>query len=148
VRAVDLMTPVPKVVLAWEPVSKVAGIMRDYDVGIVPVVTDRDFVRPVGVITDRDIVLRHVAACHHDECRAEEVMTPAPLFTVEPDEEIDAILAMMRTEKIRRVLVTSPSGRLLGVVSQADLLLHGGPQNIDAVERALCSISEPMILQR
>jgi CBS domain-containing protein len=142
------MTPLPEVVLAWDPVSRVGEIMRNHDVGVVPVVTDLSFMRPVGVITDRDIVLRHVAAGHHCECLAEEVMTPAPLLTVEPDDDVDAILAIMRTEKVRRVLVVSPSGRLLGIVSQADLLLHAGPENIGAVARALCSVSEPIILQR
>jgi CBS domain-containing protein len=148
VTAVDLMTPLPEVVLAWDSLERVAEIMRDRDVGIVPVVTDRSFLRPVGVITDRDIVLRHVAAGHHTECLAEDVMTLAPLFTVEPDDDIDAILAIMRTQKVRRVLVVSPSGRLIGIVSQADLLLHAGPTYIGAVERALCSVSESVILQR
>lgn len=146
--AVDLMTPLPEVVLAWDSLERVAEIMRDTDVGVVPVVTDRSFLRPVGVITDRDIVLRHVAAGHHPGCLAEEVMTPAPLFTVEPDDDIDAVLMIMRTQKVRRVLVVSPSGRLLGIISQADLLLQAGPMHIDAVERALCSVSEPIILQR
>ena len=147
-RAVDLMTPLPKVVLAWDPVDKVAEIMRNYDVGAVPVVTDLSFMRPVGVITDRDIVLRHVAAGHHCECLAEEVMTPAPLFTAEPDDDVDTLLEIMRTQKVRRVLVVSPSGRLLGIVSQADLLLHAGPQHVSSIGRTICSISEPIVLQR
>ena len=147
-RAVDLMTPLPKVVLAWDPVDKVAEIMRNYDVGAVPVVTDLSFMRPVGVITDRDIVLRHVAAGHHCECLAEEVMTPAPLFTAEPDDDVDTLLEIMRTQKVRRVLVVSPSGRLLGIVSQADLLLHAGPQHVNSIGRTICSISEPIVLQR
>lgn len=142
------MTPLPEVVLAWDPVSKVACIMRDRDVGIVPVVADRHFMRPTGVITDRDIVLRHVAAGHLRECLAEEVMTPAPLFTLDPDDDIEAILTIMRTHKVRRVLVTSPSGRLLGIVTRTDLLQHAGPEHIDAVEQALCAVSERGVLQR
>lgn len=142
------MTPEPVVVLPWDPLLHVAEIMRDYDVGIVPVVNDRVSMRVIGVITDRDIVIRHVAQGHHYECPAEDAMTRGPLFCVEPDDDLDAVLAKMRTQKVRRVLVISPSGRLLGVVSQADVLLHAGPENAGTVERVLSVISEPIILQR
>ena len=104
--------------------------------------------RVVGVITDRDIVLRHVAAGHHYECPVEDAMTREPLFTVEPDEDLETVMAVMRTHKVRRVLVVSPSGRLLGVISQADIVLHAGPDYSLAVERMIASISEPIILQR
>ena len=147
-RAVDLMTPEPEVLLPWDPLSRAAEIMRDYDVGIVPVVNDRARMRVIGVITDRDIVIRHVAQGHHHECPAEDAMTREPLFAVEPDDDLETVLAIMRTQKVRRVLVISPSGRLLGIISQADLLLHAGPQNSGAVEHVLSVISEPIILQR
>lgn len=142
------MTPEPEVLLPWDPLSRAAEIMRDYDVGIVPVVKDRARMRVIGVITDRDIVIRHVAQGHHHECPAEDAMTREPLFAVEPDDDLETVLAIMRTQKVRRVLVISPSGRLLGIISQADLLLHAGPQNSGAVEHVLSVISEPIILQR
>lgn len=147
-RAVDLMTPEPRVVLPWEPLMKVAEIMRDYDVGVVPVVNDRASMRVIGLITDRDIAIRHVAEGHHYECPAEDAMTREPLFCVEPDDDLEAVLTKMRTQKVRRVVVTSPTGRLLGIVSQADVLLHAGPENAGTVERVLTAISEPVILQR
>lgn len=142
------MTPEPEVVLPWDPLLRAAEIMRDYDVGIVPVVNDRASMRVIGVITDRDIVIRHVAQAHHYECPAEDAMTREPLFCVEPDDDLETVLSKMRTQKVRRILVISPSGRLLGIISQADLLLHAGPENSSAVDRALCVISEPIILQR
>jgi CBS domain-containing protein len=147
-RAVDLMTPLPEVVRPFDPLIKVAEIMRDHDVGVVPVVNDRDSMRIVGVITDRDIVLRHVAAGHHYECPVEDAMTREPLYTVEPDEDLEAVMTVMRTQKVRRVLVVSPSGRLLGIISQADIVLHTGPDYPLAVERMIASISEPIILHR
>ncbi|HET9441090.1 MAG TPA: CBS domain-containing protein [Longimicrobiales bacterium] len=147
-RAVDLMTPLPEVVLTYDPLFKVAEIMRDHDVGMVPVVNDRESMRVVGVITDRDIVLRHVASGHHYECPAEDAMTREPLFSVEPDEDLETVMTMMRTQKVRRILVVSPSGRLLGIISQADLVLHAGPEYPLAVERVISAISEPLILQR
>jgi CBS domain-containing protein len=142
------MTPEPEVLLPWDPLLRAAEIMRDYDVGIVPVVNDRASMRVIGVITDRDIVIRHVAQGHQHECPAEDAMTREPLFTVEPDDDLETVLAIMRTQKVRRILVISPSGRLLGIISQADLLLHTGPRNRGAVEHVLSVISEPIILQR
>ena len=142
------MTPEPEVVLPWEPLVHVAEIMRDHDVGIVPVVNDRVSMRVIGVITDRDIVIRHVAQAHYHECPVEIAMTREPLFYVEPHDDLETVLTKMRTQKVRRVLVVSPSGRLLGIVSQADILLHAGPDHVGAVERVLSIISEPIILQR
>jgi CBS domain-containing protein len=142
------MTPEPEVVLPWEPLVRVAEIMRDHDVGIVPVVNDRSSMRVIGVITDRDIVIRHVAQGHQNQCTAEFAMTREPLFCVEPDDDLESVLAKMRRQRVRRILVVSPSGRLLGIVSQADVLLHAGPENTGSVERVLSVISEPIILQR
>lgn len=147
-RALDIMTPNPRVVTPDEPLVRVAEIMRDYDVGMVPVVGDRSTMRVVGVITDRDIAIRHVAACIHHDCAAGEIMSQDVLHTVEPDDDIETAMTLMRIEKIRRVLVVAPNGRLLGVISQADLLLHEGQEHPIAVERVLASISEPVILHK
>lgn len=144
-RALDIMTPNPKVVTADDSLVHVAEIMRDCDVGMLPVVSDRETMRVVGVITDRDIVIRHVAAAIQHDCRAREIMSHDVLHRVEPDDDIEVVLNLMRLEKIRRVLVVAPNGRLLGIVSQADLLLHEGQEHPIAVERVLASISEPAI---
>lgn len=147
-RALDIMTPNPRVVTPDEPLVRVAEIMRDYDVGVVPVVADRTTMRIVGVITDRDIVIRHVAKCIYHDCPAGEVMSEDVLHTVEPDDDLETVMTLMRIEKVRRVLVVAPNGRLLGIISQADILLHAGQEHPIAVERVLASISEPAILHK
>lgn len=53
-RVVDVMTPLPDVVQQDDPVWRAADVMRDHDVGIVPVVRDHNSMRLIGVITDRD----------------------------------------------------------------------------------------------
>ena len=147
-RVVDIMTPLPKVVQKDDPVWRVADIMRDVDVGLVPVVTDRESMRVVGVVTDRDIVIRNVASLCNTGAPVSDVMTVPPIFTVEPDDTVLDTLATMRIHKVRRVLVTTTTGRLIGIVSLADVLLHCGNDQKSEVERALCSIAEPAILQR
>jgi len=54
----ELMTPEPRVVTGSDPVSHVARLMRDFDIGMVPVVDDAAHRHARGVITDRDIVVR------------------------------------------------------------------------------------------
>ncbi len=146
-KALDIMTPNPRVVTPEEAVARVAEIMREYDVGMVPVVTDRATMHVAGVITDRDIAIRCVATARHDAA-ARDIMSHDVLYRCEPDDDIESVMSLMRVEKVRRVLVVAPNGRLLGVVAQADLLLHEGQEHPIAVERVLASISEPALLHR
>jgi CBS domain-containing protein len=133
-KARDLMTPRPFVVLPDEPILRAAEIMRDHDVGAVPVVDDRERMVLVGVITDRDLAIRHIAAAH--------------LVTVRPDVGVDDVMKKMRRCKVRRVMVTDEDGVLLGVVAQADVVREEGDEHPRRVEKMLEEISEPVGLPR
>lgn len=147
-KAKDLMTPRPHVVLPDEPVLRAAEIMRDHDVGIVPVVSDRESLVLVGVVTDRDLAVRHVAEAHHHDCAVRAHMTSGRLVTVKPGAGVEEVMDKMREYKVRRVMVTDGEGRLQGVVAQADLLLEEGAEHPRRVERVLEEISEPVGLPR
>jgi CBS domain-containing protein len=147
-RAEDLMTPDPRTVRESDPVVRAAELMRDLDVGCLPVVSDHDERRPVGTVTDRDIAMRAVAGGLAVERPVSEVMTSAHLATVHPDDDVDAVKRMMRVDKVRRILVVSHEGELVGVISQADLARKEGPIDPVGVERVLESISEPAVLPR
>lgn len=67
-KAKDLMTPELGVVTSQNPLGKAAQVMRGRNVGSVPVVESRDSMRLQGIITDRDIVVRHVAEDHDRGC--------------------------------------------------------------------------------
>ena len=142
-KARSLMTPHPCVVLPDEPVLKAAETMRDHDIGAVPVVDGRESMRLVGVVTDRDLVVRHLAAGHPDDCRVREHMTTVPLVTVRPGAGVDEVLEVMRERRVRRVMVTDGEGVLRGVIAQADLLRLEGHDHPRRVERVLETISEP-----
>ncbi len=66
-KAQDIMTRNPDVLTPDEPVSRAAQLMRDRNVGIVPVVEDKSSMKLCGVITDRDIAIRHVAEGHGNQ---------------------------------------------------------------------------------
>lgn len=147
-KARDLMTPRPFVVLPDEPILRAAEIMRDHDVGAVPVVDDRERMVLVGVITDRDLAIRHVAAAHHHDCPVREHMSAGHLVTVRPDADADDVMKKMRRCKVRRVMVTDGDGVLLGVVAQADVVREEGDEHPRRVEKMMEEISEPVGLPR
>lgn len=143
-KARDLMTPRPYVVLPDEPVLRAAEIMRDHDVGAVPVVDGRDSMVLLGVITDRDLAVRHVAAAHHHDCPVREHMTADFLVTVKPGAGAGEVMEQMKENKVRRVMVTDADGILHGVIAQADLLRLEGDEHPRRVEKVLEAISEPV----
>ena len=142
-KARDLMSPHPFVVTGDERIATAAGLMRDRNVGMVPVVDDRAHMHLRGVITDRDIVVRCVAEHHSRECRVEDHMTGAHLRTVTADADVGEVVAKMMGDQIRRILVTE-GGRLMGVIAQADLALKAGPLEPLRVEEVLERISAPL----
>jgi CBS domain-containing protein len=141
-RARDLMTPNPKVVTAEQRVSDAARIMRDENVGCVPVVEDLSSMRPAGVITDRDIAVRCVAESDFRDCPVTDHMTAGRLDRVTPDADAAEVMELMERDQLRRILVTE-GDRLVGIIAQADLALKEGPEQPLMVEEVLERVSAP-----
>ncbi|WP_424682729.1 CBS domain-containing protein [Frateuria sp. YIM B11624] len=114
-----LMTRNPKFCLATSPLDEVARAMRDEDVGEIPVVDlDR---HPIGVITDRDMVVRTLAAGRNPlDVRVQDCMT-APPVVIQENASVEDCAKLMERQKIRRVPVVDAKGALCGIVSLADL---------------------------
>jgi CBS domain-containing protein len=136
------MTPVPRVVTADEPVSHAARIMRDLNVGCVPVVDDKAHLHPSGIITDRDLVVRCLAERHDRDCTVGDHMTAVGLATVTADADLAEVIQLMERNQVRRILVTE-GGRLAGIIAQADLALKEGPLEPLVVEHMLEMVSAP-----
>ncbi len=117
--AEDVMTQNPKSVRPEANLREVARIMRDENCGVVPVVgTDR---RLLGLITDRDMVLRTA-----DNDRAWSALTAREVMTdeieaVTPDEPVREIIHLMARRQVRRVPVVDRQDRLLGLISMVDI---------------------------
>jgi CBS domain-containing protein len=120
-KARDIMTQYPQAVTPSDPLSQAAALMRDGDIGFLPVVEDRNSRRLVGVITDRDITIRHVADAHTDECVIRQHMTAGQLVTVAPDADTREVHRLMSERQVRRIPVVDADGHVLGVVAQADV---------------------------
>lgn len=142
-KARELMTENPECVTENDTVQRAAQLMRDLNVGLVPVVDDANGRRLRGVITDRDITLRHVAEGHDTgQCKVQEAMTRDNLFTVTPDDDDDTVMSRMKEGQVRRVPVVE-NDRLVGIIAQADLAVSLPNSKAEEVERTVEKISEP-----
>jgi CBS domain-containing protein len=108
---------------ADDSLRTVAELMRQHHVGSVVVTHDADgVVYPVGIITDRDIVLALVAKnVSPDAVRAGDVMSE-PIETTDENDEVWQVLDRMRRRGVRRLPVVGVRGELIGIVSADDLL--------------------------
>lgn len=115
----DVMTANPKCCKPTDKLDYVAKLMVENDCGEIPVC---DGPTLLGVITDRDITCRAVAAGRNPVVTsANEVMT-RNVVTVGQDERVEDVLALMEKKLVRRVPVMDDLGKLCGIVSQADLV--------------------------
>lgn len=134
----DLMTPNPKCVTEQDTIRDAARIMKDQDTGVVPVVDGGRKI--IGLITDRDIVVRGVAEGRDvSNIRVNELMTRS-VRTVREDAGLDEVMRLMGSADIRRVPVVNESDELVGIVSIGDISTR--TQNAGKVGHALEDISE------
>lgn len=137
-KARDIMTSNPRVVTASDSISRAAEIMREADVGVVPVVEDSGSMRLAGLVTDRDIAVRIVAEGRDGNVNVREVMSSG-LKTVGPDDDVNRVTELMKSEQVRRIPVCE-GDRLVGIIAQADVAREGRDSKTgDVVEK----ISEP-----
>ena len=137
-KARDIMTANPRCVTASDSASRAAEIMRDSDVGVVPVIEDSGSMRLAGVVTDRDLAVRVVAEGRNGETNVREIMSSG-LATVRPDDDVDRVTELMKREQVRRIPVVEDD-RLVGIIAQADVAREGRDRKTgDVVEK----ISEP-----
>lgn len=100
-----------------QTICEAAKTMAEIDAGVLPV-GEND--RLVGMITDRDIAIRAVAANKSPDTKVREVMTKEVLYCYE-DQDVEEIADNMSAEKVRRMPVVSRDKRLVGIVSIGDL---------------------------
>jgi CBS domain-containing protein len=147
-KARDIMTREVTAVTADETIAKVAGVMRTLDVGMLPVIDTPRTRKLIGVITDRDIVVRCLAEGHTGLCDVQLHMTTGPLATVQPEATAQEIVTRMAGQQVRRLPVVDADGRLMGIVTQADIAREVGPTEPQLVERMMEGISQPGALVR
>ncbi|HYC59012.1 MAG TPA: CBS domain-containing protein [Thermoanaerobaculia bacterium] len=133
----DVMTANPECVSEKDSLRDVARIMKDRDTGVVPVVDGKKI---LGLITDRDIVVRGLAEGRDlGSVRVNELMTKH-VRSVREDASVNEALEMMSSADIRRVAVVNNNDELVGIVSLGDISINTNKDG--SVGKAVESISE------
>jgi CBS domain-containing protein len=122
----DLMTPQPAALEAAQVVADAARVMRDTDIGDI-LVTDEG--RLVGILTDRDIVVRVLAECLDPESTPVGTVCSRRLTTLSPGDAIEAAVTRMREEAVRRLPVVE-DGRPIGILVLGDLAIERDPESV------------------
>lgn len=118
----DAMTSSPRNVEPSTPVVEAAQLMKSEDVGSLPVVESG---RLVGMVTDRDIVLRVVAEGNDAKTATVGEIASKDLVTIDPQQDLDEALRLMAQHQVRRLPVVEEDGRLVGILAQADVARQG-----------------------
>jgi CBS domain-containing protein len=134
----DVMTPGVEVIAPEASIYEAAEKMSHLDIGLLPVC---DGERLVGMLTDRDITVRAVAAGRDPlTTQVREVMTPDVVYGFE-DQAVQDAARVMEQYQIRRLLVLNHRKQLVGMVALGDLAVHAGTQPVTA--EVLAQVSEP-----
>lgn len=140
-RVKDIMTTNPACCTPDTSLREVAEIFVDHDCGAVPVVESLDDMKPIGIVTDRDIACRAIAKGKNAlELKARDCMS-SPSVTAREEASLKDCIEAMETNRVRRVVVVDEFGRCCGIVSQADIALHAGTK---ATAEVVKEVSEPM----
>jgi CBS domain-containing protein len=119
-RCREIMTKGVRTTTRDAALREVAVMMRDGDMGAVPVV-DGD--RLIGIVTDRDMVVRVIAEGKGAEATVSDAMT-TDLATVKPDDFVFEAVRLMGDKQVRRIPVVDDSGSLAGIIAMADVALE------------------------
>ncbi|MEU6732985.1 CBS domain-containing protein [Streptomyces physcomitrii] len=119
--AADIMHPGARWIPAHETLDRAAQLMRELDVGALPISDENE--RLCGILTDRDIVIGCVAMGHDPARTTAGDMAQGTPRWVEADADVSQVLGEMQGHRIRRLPVIQDK-RLVGMISEADLAGH------------------------
>ena len=142
----EVMTREPASCEPADSIQKIAQLMKNQDVGALPVVESRSTPKLVGIVTDRDLVVRVIAGGRTVEnATARDAMTNGPV-TCREDEDVNKALTVMADRKVRRIPIVDANGHLRGIIAQADIAtrVHKDKTTGELVE----AISEPGTVRR
>ena len=119
-RCREIMTRNVKTATREMSLREVAQLMRDGDMGAMPVVEDGKL---VGIVTDRDIVVRAIADGRDAATKIGDVMT-TEIYSVSENDFVFEAIRLMGDKQVRRVPITGEAGELAGIIAMADVALE------------------------
>ena len=134
----DAMTEDPRSIGQSASVVEAAQLMREEDIGSLPITSDAKL---VGMITDRDITTRVVAAAADLNTTSVADVYSRDIVSVEPDNDLEEALRLMARHQVRRLPVVE-NGKLVGIVAQADIALTENETKTGELVEAISARSE------
>jgi CBS domain-containing protein len=137
----EVMTSNPTCCLPIDAVNQVAQMMKNEDVGSIPIVENHQTKKLMGIVTDRDLALEVVAQGRDPKTtRVEQVMTHDPV-TCKADDDLQQVLTAMAGYQLRRIPVVDNANRIVGIIAQADVAIHA--DNAKQTAKVVEEISKP-----
>ena len=118
------------------PITELAKLMREHDIGAIPIGENDQL---VGMVTDRDIAIRGVALGKGPDTPVREVMSTEQVLYCYEDDELDKVAKNMGDEKVRRLPVVNKEKRLVGIVSIGNI----AQREAKAVNKAVKGVTKP-----
>ena len=136
----DAMTANPRTLRVGASVLDAARLMEEEDVGSIPVVDNGQIL--VGMVTDRDIVLRVVAAGKDPGTTTVETVATRDISPASPDESLDEALQQMAERQVRRLPVIEADRVVVGILAQADVVQEAKPKKAGQLVEEISQPSE------
>ena len=126
----EVMTKDPVCCVLTDTAQRVAQVLRDEDIGSVPIVEDQQSHKLIGMITDRDLCCSVVADGLDPKTTTIVNLISSELVSCRDGDSLQKCEQAMQQHQIRRLPVVDEEGRCIGIVAQADLALHGKPEEV------------------
>ena len=136
----EVMSPNPVCCVPSDSAQAVAKIMRDRNIGSIPVVIDQQSRELVGVITDRDLCCSVVADGLDAKTTVIQKFISLDPVTCRDGENVEKCERAMQEHQVRRIPIVDSDNRVIGIVAQADLALKDKPEK---VSKTVAEISKP-----
>jgi CBS domain-containing protein len=140
VKIREIMTANPICCVPTDTAQQAATIMRDYNVGAIPVVMDQQSRKLIGIITDRDLSCSVIATGLDPKTTPIEKYVSLQPATCRDDENVEKCARTMQEHQLRRIPIVDTQDRCIGIVSLADVALKDKAQR---VSRTVIEISKP-----
>ena len=134
------MTSNPVCCLATDSAQQVAAILRKLNIGSIPVVTNHESRKLIGIITDRDLCCSVVANGLDPQSTPIERSVSMNPVACREGENLDDCERLMQERQVRRIPIVDGDGRVIGIVSLADLALKDRPER---VAKTVAEVSKP-----
>lgn len=142
----DVMTREPACCEPADSIKRVAELMKSEDIGAVPVVESRSSRKLLGIVTDRDVVVKVLAGGKAVESATVRDAMSANPVTCHEDADVSEAVSRMAERKVRRIPVVDSAGTLRGIIAQADIATR--VQRDKTTGELVEAISEPGTARR